>query len=686
MSILTSKELFINMKDVPVYNPKKHYFEQSKDVLDFYTEEREKIMRGTNIGGFFVHPWLYWHINFFKTPLPILVGGRPEEVIKTPPLDDNILYITDTYKQAEEEDKGMCVFGTRGFTKSTMIASAASWLASTKENGTSLIVGGDDGDLNSISFLMQTGLDKIHPAFYLPRLVTDWKSTVEFGIKEKDNTKYIHSRFEIRNADDKKQKSTEKGAGLSPVGFFADEIGKWNPIKILQSAIPSFITEHGAKLVHCLNGTGGNAELSKDAKYILQNPAEFRLLMLNRDRLDRSVPEEVLTWKEDKEESFCTFVPGQMSYRLAVPKIEKKLSDHLGIKSKELDKIKIRTTNWLIATKMLEDTEKSLKKEDSINKHKMYYPTKTAHCFLTDSVNPFPKAIIAKRIEELESSGRIGKNVTIYKDSGKYKYEFSNKKRAAVSHNGGVADAPTIIFEEIPEVIPEKFTYVGGHDGYKLDQSDTDSLGSTYIIKRRNLSPNSPCETIAASLTTRPDKMKDFLQESETMIKAWNAMTNMESIDAGLLYHLEAKGDHYNYLCPAFSFTQKNSTHKTKLNSKFGLYPHVGNNIHRFNKLVEWAWEEHTLGIDEENNPVTKYSVEFIDDIDLLKEMFDYKPGNNVDRITSFSYALIYAIELDKDKVDPKANKKKTMGQKELMRKEILTRNNKYGVKRPTRY
>lgn len=685
MSILTSKELFINIKDVPVYNPKKHYFEQTKDVLDFYTEEREKIMYGTNIGGFFVHPWLYWHINYFKTPLPVIVDGRPQEVIKTPPLDDNILYITDTYKQAEGS-KGMCMFGTRGFSKSTMIASLTSWLASTKENGTSLIMGGDDGDLNAISFLMQIGLDKIHPAFYLPRLVTDWKSVVEFGIKEKDNTKYIHSRFEIRNADDKKQKSTEKGAGLSPVGFVADEIGKWNPIKILQSALPSFMTEHGTKLVWVLSGTGGNTELSKDAKYIMQNPAEFGLLMLNRDRLDRSVPEEALTWRDDKEATFCTFVPGQMSYRLAVPKVEKRLSDHLGIKSKELDKIKIRTTNWIAATKLLEEEEKALKKEDSINKHKMYFPTKTAHCFLTDSVNPFPKAIIAKRIEELESLGRIGKNVTLYKDDGKYKYEFSNKKRAAVSHGGGVADAPTIIFQEIPEVVPPKFTFVGGHDGYKLDQSDTDSLGSTYIIKRRNLSPNTPCETIAASLTARPDKMKDFLQDSETMIRAWNAMTNMESIDAGLLYHLETKGVQYEYLCPAFSFAQKNSAHRTKLNTKFGLYPNTGNNIHRFNELVAWAWEEHTIGIDEDNNPVIKYSVEFIDDVDLLREMLDYKPGNNVDRITAFSHALIYAIELDKDKVDPTPTKNKSLGHKEILRKENLIRNHKYGGKNYRKY
>ena len=75
-TVMTSKELFINMKDVPRWNPRKHYYDQSKEVIDFWEEERKKLIYGVNIGGYFFHPWLYFHINFFKTPIPTIESGR----------------------------------------------------------------------------------------------------------------------------------------------------------------------------------------------------------------------------------------------------------------------------------------------------------------------------------------------------------------------------------------------------------------------------------------------------------------------------------------------------------------------------------------------------------------------------------------------------------------------------------
>jgi len=674
--------MFINMKDKPRFEPNKHFFEQKKHALDFYEEEKRKITDGVTIGGYFIHPWLYFHLNYFQTPIPHKDG---QEKIMCPPLDDNIIYTIDTYHEAEEKSLGMCLFGSRGVSKSTVLTSLSNWLATIKPNGTTSIIGGSEGDLSAISALLETTFTNMHPAFYLPRLVTDWSSKIEFGVKEKNNTKHIHSRISITNANKGGKSESEKGAGLSPVGFIIDEFGKFSPKGVLQSAIPSFKTQYGAKLVHTLAGTGGNQVLSKDAKEILENPSEYNLLMMNWDRLDRSCPEESITWEESKNTPFGTFTPAQMSYRLSVPKIKISLQEHLGIVHPDLGNIDINVTDWTAASQYIEDEYEKLKTETSKNKYRMYYPTKTAHCFLTESTNPFPVAVANRRIVELEQTGKIGKDIEIIKDRSKSRAEFVSKKRAAVSHPGGPIDAPTILFGELPEVAPPDNMYVSGLDGYKLDVSETDSLGALYVIKRRNLEPNQPCETIAASYTSRPARMRDFFITGERIIKAFNAKMLIEAVDMGFKQFLEDKNEHFQWLYPALSFTSSSSTGKYTGVTKFGLYPTVGNNEYRFNLFVDMCWEEHVVGLDEEGNQIIKYGIEFLDDIDLLKEVVSYFKGGNFDRIDGFSHALVQARELDKKGITPKSRKQKaTLSEKEFARKQRLTGKNPYGMRSPS--
>tara|TARA_R110000772_G_scaffold59348_8_gene134401 strand:+ start:887 stop:2947 length:2061 start_codon:yes stop_codon:yes gene_type:complete len=683
--ILTSKEMLINMSNPPLYNPRKSYFEQSKDVIQFYKEERRKITEGVNIGGYFIHPWMYYHLNYFKTPIPQRDGS---EKLMCPPLDDNFLYVVESYQEAERLNKGLCLFGTRGFAKSTDLASVTAWLTTIKANGVASIIGGSEPDLLAISGLLEKSFNNVNPAMYLPRLKTDWESFVEFGIKEKSGHRFVHSQISITNANKGSAKQSEKGAGLSPVSYIMDEIGKYNCKGILQSALPSFRTQYGAKLVHILSGTGGNKVLSQDAKDILSDPAAYDLIMMNWDRLDRSIPEEAITWERSKKTKFSMFVPGQMSYRLSVPKIEGFLSDSVGIKHKDLENIKIQNTDWVEAGKVIKHKNKSLKKEVDRQKNQMYYPLEIADCFLTASNNPFPATTIDRHIRKLEDEGKVGKDIGLFRESGKFKYELVNKQRAAVSHGGGVADAPVILHSNFPEdVIPPRGLFVSGLDGYKIDVSESDSLGSFYVIKRRNQEPNEPCEIIVASYTSRPERMRDFNATCEQISDTWNAECLMESIDLSFKQFLEAKGREYDILAPAISFSGLTSKKAPRLNSKFGLYPNVGNNQYRFNVLVDYCKEEHTMGIDDEGNPIIKLGVEFIDDIDLLKEMLSWHKEGNFDRITAFSHALVFARELDKKNIHPERPKEKgNINEKEQAMRRKLTSRNRYGMTRGKRY
>lgn len=681
---LSSSELFINIKNPPKWNPKKNYFDQSIDVLDFYLEEKRKITEGITIGGYFIHPWLYWHMNFFKTPIPIPGKNKTmKEEIMNPPLDDNFLYLIENYKEAEEKNLGLTIFGSRGYSKSTSLASLITWLNSTKVNGTTSIIGGSDPDLKSISKLLSIGFNAVNPAMFIPQLIAEWDSNIELGIKEKDGFRLPHSHISIVNANKGTSKSSEKGAGLSPVGFIIDECGKFECKKILQSALPSFQTQYGSKLVPLLSGTSGNMELSKDAKDILSNPEAFKMLTMNWDRLDRRVDPDSVTWQRSKKEKFSMFVPGQMSYRLPVPKIETNLSDYLGLDNPILAEVKVNETNWKAATDYIKSENAAYNKEEDREKNRMYYPLEIADVFITSALNPFPTSVIDAHIRMLEDIGKTGKDVNLYRSGSELKFEFSAKKRAAVSHGGGEADAPIIVFGDVPATPPAKFTYVSGLDDYKLEQSDTDSLGAFYILQRRGLTFDSPCETIAASFTSRPFRHSDFHRTIETMLDGWNAVCCMEAVDVSFKQFLDTKNKAGQCLAPGISFSNSSQSNGYKGNTKYGIYPTVMNQRYMFDLVVDYCKEEHVLGIDEEGNQIIKLGVEYIEDLDLLKEMLNYKKGGNFDRLTAFQHALAYARELDKDSVKPKVEKKVNNNMYEKMQKVKMS---VFGSKRPNAF
>ena len=677
---LSSNELFINDKNPPKWNPKKHYFDQSIDVLDYFLEEKKKLTEGVTIGGYYIHPWLYWHINFFKTPIPQKDG---EEKIMCPPLDDNFLYLIESYMEADSKDLGLVLFGTRGFSKSTNMASLITFLNSTKANGITSVTGGSEKDLKAMSNLIKTGFNNINPALFIPQLIKDWESQVELGIKEKDGFKLPHSYLSITNADGGTSGSSEKGAGLSPVGYIMDEIGKFSCKGILQAALPSFKTQYGMKLVPILSGTSGNQELTKDAKDILSDPLSYDMLPMNWDTLDRRVDPEYITWERSKKTKFGTFVPGQMSYRLPIPKVKTNLSSYLNIENKVLSNIVVNETDWKGASTYIRDKNNTFKKEEDREKNRMYFPLEIDDVFITSSANPFPTAIIDKRIRELEDEGKIGKSVNLYKQNGEVKQEFSSKKIADVSHGGGEADAPILIFGELPLTPPPTYMFVSGLDDYKLDQSDTDSLGSFYVLKRRGVDLDSPIERIVASYAARPFRHVDFHKECEIMLDSWNAICNMEAVDMMFLQYLRTKNKAEQCLCPALSFSVNSKNNNYGGNTKFGTYPTGGNKAYMFNLVVDYTKEEIVIDIDEEGNEVVKYGVDFIDDIYLLKEMLNYKKGGNFDRITAFMHALAYARELDKNAIRPKEEKRDVSNMTQNRQKPRL---NVYGTKNLRKY
>lgn len=649
MGFETSNELFINIKNPPVYDSSKHFFDQSIDVLQFWEEERKKIINGITIGGFYIHPWLYFHLNFFKTFIP---GPNKTKLLINPPLDDNTFYVSENYQEAEQRNYGLVLFGTRGFTKSTTLGSISHWTSYIKSGGTMMIVGGDDGDLNSIATMIDTSMTNINAALTMPTITKDWDKSVKLGYKITNNVDFLHSELIIRNVSSGSKKKSEKSAGANPSGYIFDEIGKYDFLKSFEAALPSFETPYGYNLVPILSGTSGNVELSKDARIVLEDPESYRMLPMNWDRLERGVPDDCMTWKKSRGTNFGTFVPGQMSQRIKVQKLDSNLGDFLKSDNKLLKEIPIRVTDWKKATEYLLERNDKFKKNESKDKDKMYYPLDTPDCFLTEGANPFPVLIIEKKIRELEEDSSHIRHIDIYKDGSSFKYEFSQKKLADQHYEGKAVSAAIKLYGDFPEKKPDMFRNTAGMDDYKHDAAEnSNSWGSVYVLQRRHMELNCPCEKIVMSSTERPNRHEEAYLKWEEMLEVTNAQCLIESADTGFLTYLRPRFKDEKLLAPAISFANNGGR---KGATQYGLYPNTWNNKHRMDALIDHTWEEFKVGLEEDGTPIIKYGVEFIDDVELLKEMLEYKKGVNLDRIAAYSHALVQCQELDRENIRPK--------------------------------
>lgn len=112
-----SKELYINMgNDIPLWNDLYSYEEQDDDVKQFWENEAMKLLNGVTINGIFIHPWLYWHINFWK----MMIDVGDDRIPGNSQLRDNEWMFSEFLKQAEEENKGIFMFGCRRFGKALL--------------------------------------------------------------------------------------------------------------------------------------------------------------------------------------------------------------------------------------------------------------------------------------------------------------------------------------------------------------------------------------------------------------------------------------------------------------------------------------------------------------------------------------------------------------------------------------
>jgi hypothetical protein len=658
--------LYINMakKDIPDYNPEKHFWDQETESLQFWVSEYNKIKNGITIDGYFMSSWTYFHLNYFKTP----IKNRGNKILN-PDYRDNEFYVDSVKTYAEKKAKellpaAIIFYGSRRFSKTTAESSYLhqGLLKFPTQSGN--IASSNADDLASIIDKLKKSLDNIEPAFKMNIYSgKTWDKNVFFGVKSKSGREvYEHFVFNVKNIDGGSKSGSQKKAGGNPIVSVDDEIGKSSFIAAHNAAVPAFESDDGWVCQPWYTGTSGEEDLSKDAELVLRNPTEYDFLEGDWDILEFGVPKEYITWTRRK---FGWFLPAQMSLKTGFKKIETNLADFLGIKSEELSKVKFYKTDWK------HNTETILKRRSELTgvqlqQETVFRPIDPEECFMSAKKNPYPAQGIKRHKEKLQAEGDkiigLARKIGLERDK-----ENSNKIGMFLDterevneypHNGSFIDCPFLLYDDFPETRPhDPFRFVAGLDDYKQDESNPSkkgSIGAFYIFDRLK-------RKIVLGLASRPDPHTDFHKQMHMALDAWNAKCFPENEDMDFKKYL----DRLSFSSPAMylynGFDASDDFSKFQNGKRqFGWRPDKNTVPIVRGYSVDFTKDNVDYYDNNGNITHTISGFEKIDDVQLLEEMVKYKPDGNSDRLAAFGSCLAIDYYLTCKYITPQSSTTRT--------------------------
>ena len=623
------KDWFINQKRLPD--------KESEEYHDFFEFHKELCLNGAMMGGVYINPFLYWHLNIWHTEVDVIdSSGRIAQKYANPLLRDNEWLVTNEIDRAQQEKKGLVILGIRRFAKSVIEASYTAWGATFDENSQNIIAGLNAPDIKLITDKIDKGLNFIPEYWRWQRIEDNWKNQVTLGIKTKSGERIPFSSILIRNLDE--GNNEEAIAGTKPRKLIIDEIGKGNFLRGLQAAIPGFTTPYGWGCSPILTGTGGDMKKFMDAKSLMFDVDNFNFLTYNNAKDDQRI--------------HGLFIPAK--YRMEA-KEESSLGEYLNEPNgSDLHQIKMLVSNEEKALEITNNNLERLKKAGdrvAYLKEKMYYPMEVDDIFLNEDTNIFDIESAKRQKNRLQQVERTGTPVILYMDdNGGIAHEFTDKLPITnfPIKNSDNKDAPVVIYE-FPVESPAYGLYVAGVDPYRQGQSAySSSLGAVYVYKRmHDITGEKYQDMFVASYCARPDNKDHWNEQARFLIKYYNARTLCENDDISFIEYMKSKGDaHYLERQPDWL---KEIVPNTTVKRDYGIHRSSQKIIDYLHTCLKHYMEEAIYVEKDENGVVIKETlgVNKIFDPVLLEEIIQYNDQGNFDRIIAAELAIAQAMKMD---------------------------------------
>jgi hypothetical protein len=623
------KDWFINQKRLPD--------KDSSEYKPFFDFHKDLCLNGAMMGGVYINPFLYWHLNIWHTEVDIIDSyGRIAQKYANPLLRDNEWLVTNEIDRAQQEKRGLVILGIRRFAKSVLEASYIAWGATFDENSQNIIAGLNAPDIKLITDKIDKGLNFIPEYWRWQRIEDNWKNQVTLGIKTKSGERIPFSSILIRNLDE--GNNEEAIAGTKPRKLIIDEIGKGNFLRGLQAAIPGFTTPYGWGCSPILTGTGGDMKKFMDAKSLMFDVDNFNFLTYNNAKDDQRI--------------HGLFIPAK--YRMEA-KEETTLGAFLHEPAgSDLHQISMLVSNEEKAKQITENNLERLKKAGdrvAYLKEKMYYPQEVDDIFLNEDTNIFDIESAKRQKNRLLQVERTGTPVILYMDDNNaVAHEFTDK--LPISNfplkNSDQKDAPVVIYE-FPIENPSYGLYVAGVDPYRQGQSAySNSLGAVYIYKRmHDITGEKYQDMFVASYCARPDNKDHWNEQARFLIKYYNARTLCENDDISFIEYMKSKGDD-RYLERQPDWL-KEIVPNTTVKRDYGIHRSSQKIIDYLHTCLKHYMEEAIYVEKDENGVVIRETlgVNKIFDPVLLEEIIQYNDSGNFDRIIAAELAIAQAMKMD---------------------------------------
>lgn len=284
-----------------------------------------------------------------------------------------------------------------------------------------------------------------------------------------------------------------------------------------------------------------------------------------------------------------------------------------------------------------------------IDKRLVEYPQTPREALTKISSNIFPKAELQAQLSKLKSSklenigvpGFITRNldgITVFEPSDDVRPIRNYPIKKDSDGEGCVVQYQRPV--KIDGATPSNLYYIC-HDPYAFDDSQGDSIGATYVIKRVN-NESFPDDMIVAEYIGRPRTQDDYNTVLFMMAEYYNAKIGFEN-DRGNVIEFAKNKRLLHWLEEEFSIYDKNNKLVNQLNRRFGMSM---SNLERKRQgciyLRDWLLRERSR--DDMGRPI--YNLNLIYSIPLIEELLKFEYDGNFDRVSALLIGMYYERQL----------------------------------------